>query len=92
MNLPEQFEIEDKIYKGANSQVFKGHNKVNDKAFVLKYFKNNQSFIFDIEFDVLNKLQGETGFPKITYADKQKNCSYIILDYIGLDLELYWKK
>ena len=65
---------------------------VDDKAFVLKYFKNYQSFIFDIEFNTLNLLQDEEGFPKILYADKLQNCSYIILDYIGIDLEVYWKK
>jgi hypothetical protein len=40
----------------------------------------------------LNLLQDEEGFPEILYADTQQNCSYIILDYIGIDLEVYWKK
>lgn len=90
--LPSKFVFQKNIYQGNNSSVFVGKNTNTNEKIVMKLFNQKQSFIFDQEFEILNKVKGLKGFPTIIYADKQKNCSYVILKHNGEDLLLHWKK
>lgn len=88
------YHIEQKISEGSFGTVYLGFNSLNSKKVAIKVEKNSFS-MFNVlykEAQILKKLQGLEGIPKLYYFGQKFIYHAMIIELLGKDLLQFYKK
>lgn len=92
--LASKFLLTDKLGQGSFGCIFRATNQENQSTVAVKVERRNNLKISMLsrEAQILLDVQNEIGFPDIFYFGKENDASYMVMSYLGPNLEYVLRK